>query len=108
VNQTAFAFENATSIASQNGQVLNIELVLAELQKQLSHEYGRLCNDEATSINADYHRNLFGKENYNLYQTPEGQITAKVVQVNENGRLELITENGIVNIYDLSEARLIY
>jgi BirA family biotin operon repressor/biotin-[acetyl-CoA-carboxylase] ligase len=108
VNQTAFALETATSLASQNGQSSNVALVLAELQKQLSHEYERLCNDEATSINADYHRNLFGKENYNLYQTPEGRITAKVVQVNDNGRIELITANEISNTFDLSEARLIY
>jgi BirA family biotin operon repressor/biotin-[acetyl-CoA-carboxylase] ligase len=108
VNQTAFALEKATSLASQNGQVLNIELVLAELQKQLSHEYARLCNGNAASINAEYHHHLFGKDDLNTYQTAEEKIKAKVVQVADNGRLELISDNGVCNTYDLHEARLIY
>jgi len=108
VNQIEFALERATSLASHTSQTLTVELVLAELQKRLSYEYSRLCNGEENALNNDYHDQLFGKDDYHLYQTISGELKAKVVRVANNGRLELISENKDLQSYDLSEARLIY
>jgi BirA family biotin operon repressor/biotin-[acetyl-CoA-carboxylase] ligase len=108
VNQIEFALEKATSLASHTKQALTVDRVLSELQKGLSQEYSRLCKCEEASINKDYHQQLIGINEYYTYQTTSGQVKAKILRVADNGRLELISENGDMNSYDLSEARLIY
>jgi BirA family biotin operon repressor/biotin-[acetyl-CoA-carboxylase] ligase len=108
VNQTEFALEKATSLARQHGKIVLVDGVLKELQLQLSIEYARLCNEQEASINEDYHRQLFGKDDYQLYQTLSGQLKAKVVRVADDGRLELISEKSELHSYDLNEVRLIY
>ena len=108
VNQTEFAVEKATSLARQNGKIVLVDEVLKKLQLQLSIEYARLCSEQESSINEDYHHQLFGKEDYQLYQTLSGQLKAKVVRVADDGRLELISEKSELHSYDLNEVRLIY
>ena len=108
VNQTEFALEKATSLARQNGKIVLVDEVLKKLQLQLSIEYARLCNEQEASINEDYHQQLFGKDDYQLYQTLSGQLKAKVVRVADDGRLELISEKSELHSYDLNEVRLIY
>jgi BirA family biotin operon repressor/biotin-[acetyl-CoA-carboxylase] ligase len=108
VNQTEFALEKATSLARQNGKIVLVDGVLKELQLQLSIEYARLCNEQEASINEDYHQQLFGKDDYQLYQTLSGQLKAKVVRVADDGRLELISEKSELHSFDLNEVRLIY
>jgi BirA family biotin operon repressor/biotin-[acetyl-CoA-carboxylase] ligase len=108
VNQTEFAVEKATSLARQNGKIVLVDEVLKELQLQLSIEYARLCSQQEASIKEDYHHQLFGKEDYHLYQTLSGQLKAKVVGVADDGRLELISEKSELHSYDLNEVRLIY
>lgn len=108
VNQTEFAIDKATSLAKCSKSAVSVDNVLAELQCRLSFEYGRLCNGLDTCIDKDYHLNLFGKEDYYLYQTAQGQLKAKVLQVVEDGRLELLSDLGDARLYDLSEVQLIY
>ena len=108
VNQTEFILEKATSLARQNGKLVLVDGVLKELQLQLSIKYARLCNEQEASINEDYHQQLFGKDDYQLYQTLSGQLKAKVVRVADDGRLELISEKSELHSFDLNEVRLIY
>jgi len=108
VNQTEFALEKATSMAKVNGNMLLIDIVLKELQTRISYEYNRLCNGMETSINEDYHQQLFGKNDYNHYQTAQGQQKMKVIRVIEDGRMELIHENGGIHRYDLNEVHFLY
>ena len=108
VNQTEFALEKATSLARQNGKIVLVDEVLKKLQLQLSIEYARLHSEHEASINEDYHQQLFGKDDYQLYQTLSGQLKAKVVRVADDGRLELISEKSELHSYDLNEVRLIY
>jgi BirA family biotin operon repressor/biotin-[acetyl-CoA-carboxylase] ligase len=108
VNQTEFTPEKATSLAKQNGNVLMIDDVLKELQTRLSIEYTRLCHGNDATLDEEYHQWLFGKDGFNVYQTPEGRVSAKVLRVADDGRMEIITENGDLYRYDLSEMQLIY
>ena len=108
VNQTEFTLEKATSLAKQNGNVLIIDDVLKELQTRLSIEYTRLCHGNNTPLNEEYYHWLFGKDDFNLYQTNEGRVSAKVLRVADDGRMEIINENGDLYRYDLSEIQLIY
>jgi BirA family biotin operon repressor/biotin-[acetyl-CoA-carboxylase] ligase len=108
INQTEFALEKATSLAIVNGNTLLIDIVLKELQTRITYEYDRLCNGMETSINEDYHQQLFGKDDYHHYQTAHGQQKMKVLGVKEDGRLELIHENGGIHRYDLNEVHFKY
>ena len=108
VNQTKFAIEKATSLATHNGNSLTVDIVLKELQIRLSHQYARLCNGQDDSITEDYHQQLFGKDHYNTYQTTNEQLKAKVIRVADDGRLEILSEKGDIHLFDLSEVRLIY
>ena len=108
VNQTKFAIEKATSLANHSRSNLQVDSVLKELQKQLSHQYARLCKGQEASITDDYHQYLFGKDYYYTYQTTNEQMKAKIISVAVDGRLEILSEKGDINHYDLSEVRLIY
>lgn len=108
VNQQEFETGSATSLSFNSTESIPIEAVLKELQKQLSHFYKSLTAGEYTLINNEYHNRLFGRENFHTYETKEGEIRAKVVRVLDDGKLELITDSGILCTFDLSEIRLIY
>jgi BirA family biotin operon repressor/biotin-[acetyl-CoA-carboxylase] ligase len=108
VNQTTFPIEKATSLANNNGNSLSVDGVLKELQMQLSDQYARLCKGQEASITEGYHQYLFGKDHFYTYQTTNEHMKAKVISVAEDGRLEILSEKGDINHYDLSEVRLIY
>jgi BirA family biotin operon repressor/biotin-[acetyl-CoA-carboxylase] ligase len=108
VNQKKFILENATSVMQGLEEVLALELVIAELQRQLSFTYKLFCDGDSSAINAAYHHHLFGKNEFLRYSSEKGELRGKVVQVLDDGQLELITDNGIKNSYDLSEVRLIF
>jgi BirA family biotin operon repressor/biotin-[acetyl-CoA-carboxylase] ligase len=108
VNQRIFEVNHATSISAESAKNTPIEEVLSELQRQLSHFYERLCNGDYAAINQAYHQHLFGRNDTYTYEIREGKIQAKVVRVLDDGQVELITEKGATNSYQLSEIRLMY
>ena len=108
VNQKEFALEKATSLAISGNQSASVDTVLIELQRRLFQEYALLCNGSDRNIDDNYHQHLFGTEEYYLYQSSDGNLKAKIVRVGEDGRLEIVTENGEMRLYDLSEIQLVY
>ena len=108
VNQREFKLENATSLASNTTGVITPETVLNQLQTRLSSMYHSLCKGEDELISAEYHRLLFGYDSNQSYITAEGQIEARVIQVFDDGRIELLTDQGLSQTFDLAELRLIY
>jgi BirA family biotin operon repressor/biotin-[acetyl-CoA-carboxylase] ligase len=108
VNQPEFTIDKATSLWKQNHHFIEIEALLTELQTCLSREYNRLCNAQNSMINEDYHQKLFGRSDYNLYQTEQGMQKMKVLRVIEDGRMELVSENGSIRTYSLNEIQLVY
>lgn len=108
VNQQKFNLDHATSLASNTSEVITPETVLNELQSQLSKFYNNLRKGEDELISAEYHRLLFGSDSNQSYITAEGQIEARVIQVFDDGRIELLTDRGLSQTFDLSELRLIY
>lgn len=108
VNQQEFKPEHATSLALNRSAVITPETVLTELQTRLSSMYNSLCKGEDEYISVEYHRVLFGSDRNQSYITAEGQIEARVVRVFDDGRIELLTDQGFNQTFDLSELRLIY
>jgi BirA family biotin operon repressor/biotin-[acetyl-CoA-carboxylase] ligase len=108
VNQRSFDVEHASSLAINTDKHVDVASVLKQLQTNLSRQYNRFSRQEEESISFDYHECLFGKTGYRTYETGEGRIEARVLQVHADGRIELQKSNGAINTFDLSEARLIY
>lgn len=108
VHQRPIDVEHSTSIALNSNSAIDMESVLHQLQTQVSLQYNRLCSSNEAAVSLEYHENLFGRSNYYSYETAQGIINAKVIQVCADGRIELETSEGIIKSYDLSEARLIY
>jgi len=108
VHQRPIDVEHSTSMALNSNSAIDLESVLYQLQTQLSIQYKRLCHQNEAALLLDYHENLFGRNDYHTYEAAQGILKAKVVQVCVDGRIELQTPEGIINSYDLSEARLIY
>jgi BirA family biotin operon repressor/biotin-[acetyl-CoA-carboxylase] ligase len=108
VNQKEFKVEHATSLASNTMEVLKAETVLTELQTRLSRSYRSLCKGDREYITAEYHQALFGSDRNQSYLTAKGQIEARVIQVFDDGRIEMLTDQGFSQTFDLSELRLIY
>jgi BirA family biotin operon repressor/biotin-[acetyl-CoA-carboxylase] ligase len=108
VNQREFETTHATSLSKDSSQTIDLELVLSELQKNLSISYERLSRQEITGISEDYHAQLFGKTEFHDYRDEQQQFRAKVTQVLSDGRIELITDQEKSHTYDLSEVKLLY
>ena len=108
VNQQPLDVEHATSMALCSNNSIDVETVLHQLQVNLSLQYKRLCLQNVSSLSLDYHSRLFGREACYPYETEQGILQAKVVQVRADGRIELQTSEGKIHLFDLSEARLIY
>jgi BirA family biotin operon repressor/biotin-[acetyl-CoA-carboxylase] ligase len=108
VNQTEFAIEKATSLGICNDRAIALDEVLPKLQRCISQEYARLCDGLEASISNDYHEKLFGKDEYHTFENAQGQVIAKVQRVADDGRLELLSQQGESLICELSEIRLLY
>ena len=108
VHQRPTHVEYSTSLFLSSNSKIDVESVLHQLQTQLSLQYNSLYSRNEAAVSLEYHENLFGRNDYHSYETAQGILNAKVVQVCADGRLELQTSEGSINSYDLSEARLIY
>lgn len=108
VNQQNFELAQATSIRQHTGQPIEINYLLEALQRELSRQYTRCCNDQTTAVENEYQRYLFGTDGYYNYETMGDIIKGRVVRVLEDGKLELQLPDHHSIDFDLSEIRLIY
>ena len=108
VHRQPLDVEHSTSLALTSNTELEVDSVLHQLQTQVSLQYTRLCHRDETALSLEYHENLFGRNDYYSYETAQGILKAKVVQVCADGRIELQKSDGAIHTFDLSEARLIY
>jgi BirA family biotin operon repressor/biotin-[acetyl-CoA-carboxylase] ligase len=109
VNQEDFGgLRQATSINMLSGKTCNIESVLEAAFVHLEKWYLRLKKGEFTSINEAYHQYLFGKDELNTYESNGNRFKAKVKGVNENGLLQLETEQEGIRTFDLKDVTIIY
>jgi BirA family biotin operon repressor/biotin-[acetyl-CoA-carboxylase] ligase len=108
VNQQKFEIEHATSLAIESKEPVILDNVLASLQNNLSNRYSQFCKRENSAIIENYQDHLFGRDEFYPYETDQGIIMGKVLQVLNDGHLQLEQPNGHRNAYSLNELRLIY
>ncbi len=96
VNQRTFGdgLARATSIVNETGQELDLQAFIASLCKHIEVRYLSFLDGQFEVLQGDYLRRLYRYEEVHLYQTKEGKLLAKIVDVNEQGQLVLQSDLG--------------
>jgi BirA family biotin operon repressor/biotin-[acetyl-CoA-carboxylase] ligase len=109
VNQENFnELPQATSLFLLNGITCKVESVMDSFFIHFEKWYLRLKKGEFKLVDEEYYRHLFGMQELNAFESNGKRFNAKVKGVNENGLLQLETENEGVRTFDLKDVTLIY
>lgn len=105
VNQTYFSPEipNPTSLALLSQKEYNINQVLSEMLEGIKEWYERLKNQEWAMIDNHYHQRLYRLGQWANYRYQEHTITAKIIDVNRFGHLQLECLDGETISCDLKQ-----
>ena len=103
VNQTEFRSDapNPVSMAQLTGKEMNREEVLNAFLDELSKQ----C--ENRNIHRDYLRMMYRRDGMYPFETEGTRFMARVVGVNDDGRLMLEDEDGIAHLYRFKEVTFI-
>ena len=96
VNEKEFPdwIPNPTSLALLTGSEFSVEEVAARLHAQLQNTYSRLQPDGWEALNADYLSSLCRMNEWSRYEIGGGEVEARIVGVDEYGRLLLEGRGG--------------
>jgi len=109
VNQTNFeGLHNATSLKLEMKKELELKTVLSHLLKSIEVCYLRLQREGDFNLNDEYLSNLLFVGEPRRYQTPKGEIIAKIKNVLSNGQLELETKEGELKHFDIKEITFVF
>jgi BirA family biotin operon repressor/biotin-[acetyl-CoA-carboxylase] ligase len=108
VNQTDFAFENATSLSRLMGQRFELEKVMHMILKHCEKHYVQLKANRFSQLNELYLSKLYRRNVDSQFIFQGEKINARIVDVESSGKLILVGENGNEFACDLKEISLIY
>lgn len=96
VNEKEFPdwIPNPTSLALLTGSEFSVEEVAARLHAQLQNTYSRLQPDGWEALNADYLGSLCRMNEWSRYEIGGREVEARIVGVDEYGRLLLEGRGG--------------
>ncbi|GHT71653.1 biotin--[acetyl-CoA-carboxylase] ligase [Bacteroidia bacterium] len=105
VNQETFAVEtpNAVSLKQILEAGIDLDLLLTEITNQLLSDYNKLKNKEWDDIKQYYHDSLYRKSGMYVFFDKNGQFTARIDSVADDGILSLVTETGEIRRYLFKE-----
>lgn len=105
VNQEIFTGEtpNAVSLKQILEADIDLDLLLTEITNQLLSDYNKLKNGEWDDIRQYYHGSLYRKSGMYVFSDKNGQFTARVDSVADDGVLSLVTEAGEIRRYLFKE-----
>lgn len=105
VNQSVFPahLPNPTSMKLKAAKHFNINSVLKLLLTFIENRYLQLAIDRIKPLNADYLSNLYRFNEFQLYKANDEQFEAKIVDIEDYGRLVLVNRNGEFSSYDFKE-----
>lgn len=110
VNQTTWVgIPRATSIKTQTGIDFDLEEVLNMLLIQFHIYVDKLIQGDFEQIKNDYEAHLFRKDKASTFIRNTGEhFTGIIKGVTDTGKLRLLEEDDIINVYDLKEIELRY
>jgi len=110
VNQSDFPnLFNVSSLKLLLGKSFNLEYLLNKLLESLGHFFKLLELGKTGELKESYLRVLFMKGETGNFQEPNGhRFMATIQGISENGRLQMLLKNGLVQEFDTKEIKLIY
>jgi BirA family transcriptional regulator, biotin operon repressor / biotin---[acetyl-CoA-carboxylase] ligase len=110
INQVNFRdIPHAGSFISIMGIETDVNMVLQTLIKQLNYWYNILYQDVQDLVEA-YYRDLYGYQQFIKVKTHQLDIQqdAKIIEVDQDGKVKLEFENGFTGSFDLDEIKIIF
>jgi BirA family biotin operon repressor/biotin-[acetyl-CoA-carboxylase] ligase len=109
INQIEFEGLRATSLRqwTKNPQNFDISDIFNFLSIGLENNYQRFIDEDFHAIDNTYHDVLFQKDTWHIYEDENGQFEGKIVNVNEQGLLQL-QKNEAPEYYDIKELSFIF
>ena len=92
VNQLAFEFATATSLAKETGYTLELELVTARLLELLEKRYLELRNGKTAKLKYEYLQSLYRYQETYTYRVGNELVDGMIMGVNEEGQLAVQIE----------------
>ena len=87
MNQLAFGYSTATSLAKVLGYTLNLEQVTNRLLELLEKRYLELRNGKTAKLKYEYLQVLYRYQEQHLYEVQNKRVAGQIVGVDEEGRL---------------------
>jgi len=109
INQDAFVGNapNPISLKTITGKEQDNEEILTDILHRLSVCYDLLQQGDMETINNRYHDSLFRKDAFYRYSDKNGSFSAKIVRVEQDGKLILYTESGEERGYLFKEVQCV-
>ncbi|MFK2820562.1 biotin--[acetyl-CoA-carboxylase] ligase [Flavobacteriaceae sp. LMIT009] len=110
VNQTQFDnLLQASSILNLTGMVFNPEELLNKIIEHLSFYFDKLEQGKQNFIKRAYEALLFRKNKPSTFKKKNGELLLGFIAgVNTNGNLQILTEDNIIQEFELKEIQLLY
>ena len=106
INQTAFDYPNATSVAAITGATLVKEKVFASVLLHLEKFYLLLKKEGARQIKPLYLSHLFRLDELSSYDDGE-KFLGKITGITDEGKLVIQKESGSIHQYAFKEVRFV-
>ncbi|MEY4986795.1 MAG: Biotin--[acetyl-CoA-carboxylase] ligase [Bacteroidota bacterium] len=109
INQLNFEGLRATSLRqwTKNPQAIDISEIYNYISSGIENQYIEFTNKAFLMIDETYHSQLFRRGEWHPFEDKNGQFNGKIVQVNEQGLIEIEQNHG-TEIYDIKELSFIF
>lgn len=109
INQDAFYSDapNPISLKTIINESSDIDNVLIQVLESIAYWYSVLCNKNLSLINNTYFKNLYRNQGFYKYKTQDEVFKAKIESVDNDGLLNLISEQGELKSFYFKEVEFI-
>ena len=108
VNQTNFNNKYiATSLKLLNRKDFELNEIEKMLMKNIKKQSMTLLDKKISLLSSRYNNHLYGKNLYSLFVLNKKRIYAKVIEVNQNGKIKLMFGDREVNEFFQDEVKLL-
>ena len=110
VNQTQFQnLPFASSLKNLTGTLFDVEELLVGIVEQLKYYFNKLEQGKQDFIKRAYEALLFRRLKPSTFKDAEGNLFSGIIQgVNNNGTLQILLEDDVVEEFELKEIKLLY
>lgn len=109
VNQTVFRSDapNPVSLAQIAGHELDRGQLLDEIISSFENTYKLIADGDYIDLAAMYHDSLYRKHGFHKYRDADGEFSAAIVEVQDDGHLILRDKEGRISEYAFKEVEFV-